>query len=156
MDSCNIVKFYLWDASAIIPLFVDEGERSKNVLRLYQSPDNENYITEYTKAEVLNRIKRDFKGKFSTEDYVNTVLRVMLEFKQFKTVEIDSTGVFALEAVSIAQQHNIDVIDAVIICNSDIQLISFGGGGSGPYLVTCDRGMAGAAKTRKFQVIYIE
>ena len=128
-DIDNVVKFCYWDASALIPIFINEGRSSETAIRLFQDFDSVHYASEYTKAEVLNKIKsRFFKNgrikKATKEEYVKVILRVMLELRKLKILGPDLDGNIAFEAIKIADTYDVDVIDAAVILGANSGLLS--------------------------------
>jgi predicted nucleic acid-binding protein len=158
-NKLNVLQFCVWDASAIIPIFVKDGKRSEKALQLYR-PDSQHCASLYTKAEVLNGVKKCFfkKGKVTNcEDYAHKIMSVMRYLADFETLGPELKDDCIIEASQIAEEYEIDVIDAVVILTAEHGLFSlFKGGSSEPLLITGDKGLADAARARELKVVNID
>lgn len=149
-------EMYLWDASALVRLYLKDGKGTATADEIFHSSKSANYTTKYSEAEVLTVLKRKWEKdrKITDDQYLRLVFGIHYKLEDLSICD-DYLERFEnmLTALDIVKKYGIDIIDAAAIVGIMNGTLSIFTGESGPFLVTADKGMVSAATANNIKVI---
>ncbi len=149
-------QVYLWDASALVRIYVNDGKGTAKANEIFRSKKSTNFAIEYSKTEVLTALKRKWKKKEITGDqYMRLVMNAHDELSSRLQIRDDPLDRFAdmMDALDIVKKYGVDIIDAAAIVGIKTGLLGHFAGESGPFLITADKRLAKAAKDNNVKVV---
>ncbi len=150
-----MLKAYLWDASALVRLYIRDGKGTTTANDIFHSLNSANYTTEYSKTEVLRALKRKWNRKEITDDlYLRLVPHAHDELGRLRICDVPlDVPKYMVTALDIVKRYSIDIIDAAAIVGITNGFLSCFASDSGPFLITADEGMVKAVKDNNIKVI---
>lgn len=151
----NLIKAYLWDASALVRLYIKDGNGTETANEIFRSLNNSNFATEYSKTEVLTALKRKWNhGEINDDQYLRLVWDAHDELSRLRVCDVPLIEhKYMVAALEIVKKYRIDIIDAAAIVGITNGLLSFFAGESGPFLVTADEKMVNAVRDNNIEFV---